>query len=109
MLHKAVWSPNPSTQVEPLDSLGDRRAFVYTCSYDWCFPTSPLSRFSRSTFGYLRSMQSRHGVWHENKQISLDDVLGNFKLDRQGKPMWASQLVRHIHKNGLATTLTVST
>ena len=45
----------------------------------------------------------------KGKPVTLDDVLRDFKLDHKGKPMWASQLIRHLHKNGLATTLTVST
>lgn len=45
----------------------------------------------------------------KGKQITLDDILRDFWLDRKGKPMWASQLVRHLHQHGLATTLTVST
>ena len=43
------------------------------------------------------------------KRISLDDILRDFKLDHKGRPMWASELVRHLHKNGMATKFTVST
>jgi len=42
------------------------------------------------------------------KQVRLEDILRDFKQDKMGDATYTAQLARHLEKNGLRTTVTVS-